>query len=55
MGKSKHYKLGKTSRVFIPEAIALEILDLVRLLDELEDPQEMIHLLTTIIKLKIRD
>lgn len=53
MGKSKHYKLGRTSRVFIPEAIAPEILDLVRLLDELDDPQEMMQLWTTIIKLKI--
>lgn len=54
MGKSKHYRLGKTLRVFIPEAIAPEILDLVRLLDKLDDPQEMIQLWTTIIELKIK-
>ncbi|MDJ0567478.1 MAG: hypothetical protein QNJ53_00375 [Pleurocapsa sp. MO_192.B19] len=49
MGRNKHYKLGKTKRVFIPEAIADEVLELVKMLDEIDNPQKAIaHFKATI-------
>lgn len=52
MGRNKHYKLGKTKMLFIPEAIAPQISEIVRELDELEDPYNAIALFKTILKFR---
>lgn len=43
MGKRKHYKLDKTFKVNVPIIISEDIKKLIRLIDEVKEPNQLLH------------